>query len=387
MREKPVEVNQETIATRRLRTAGVSFLLMLPFLAATTYAQDLPLPEADVVIDGRDGLVRLAEVNRVRLDESLTYLSDVSAIAHFDDGAFVVASKQVASVIVYDANGKQRRILGRWGQGPGEYETPSLVRVDGRRVVVRDDGQSKYVAYDSSGTLQAEWRGLVSGPHDFAVSGPLIVGLTGQSFDFLVQGINTETGDTLRAGPSSVDVAAWHVVDGAGIAALADGKFYFAYPNENAFRVLDMEGLREQTVPLPREGFRQAAFPFDGYEDVNRSFGDGRMLRHVFKNSRIEGVRALEDYIVAMRADGELPLAEDDLAPKHRQRVRRFFVFDRGLTLVDVVTVDFEHLRMLGYAERGAAGNSLFYVLRAATNGGRDVQWTLLELGLARVQD
>lgn len=386
MRQKPVLAKRGSCSTRRLLTAGVSCLIALCALPAIQgIAQDLPLPDDKLVIEGREGQLQFAEVNRIRLDESLTYLSDVAAIAHFDDGAFVVASKQVASVIVYDADGKQRRIIGRWGQGPGEYETPSLVRVDGRRVFIRDDGQSKYIAYDSSGTLKAEWRGLVSGPQDFDVTGPLIVGLTGQSFDYLVQGINTETGDTLRAGPSSVEVASWHVVEGAGKAALSDHTFYYAYPNENAFHVLDLDEMTDESVPLPAEGFRQATYPFDGFEDINRSFGDGRMLRYVFKNSRVEGVRVLDDYVVAVRADGELPLAEDDLAPKHRQRARRFFVYDHELVLKDVVAVDFDHMRMLGYAERGAAANSLFYVLRAGTNGGRDVRWTLLELGLERI--
>ena len=386
MREEPVLANQGSSSTRRLQTAGVSSLIVLcSLLAPPGVAQDLPLPDDKLAIEGRDGLLRLAEVTRLRLDESLTYLSDVSAIAHFDDGAFVVASKQVASVIVYNADGKQRRIIGRWGQGPGEYETPSLVRVDGRRVFVRDDGQSKYIAYDSSGTLKAEWRGLVSGPQDFDVSGPLVVGLTGQSFDYLVQGINTETGDTLRAAPSSVEVASWHVVEGAGKAALSGRTFYYAYPNENAFHALDLGAMTDESVALPAEGFRQATYPFDGYEDINRSFGDGRMLRYVFKNSRVEGVRILDDYVVAVRADGELPLAEDDLAPRHRQRARRFFVHDHKHMLIDVLTVDFDHMRMLGYAERGAAANSLFYVLRAATNGGRDVRWTLLEMALERV--
>lgn len=394
MRTRPSVNGGSGAAERRFVGAGVRHCLRFAWVAALTassgivVAQDLPLPDAPISIEGESARIRLVETRRLALDESLTLLSDAHSLDFFDDGSFVIVSNQVAGVVIYEADGTQRRVLGNWGPGPGEYESPSIARVNGSTVFVRDNARSKYVAYDSSGAFAGEWTGHAGGPSDFAVAGKWIVALTGQDFEYLVKGFRIDgADDSLRAAPTNVEVASLHVVVGAGAAASDGRRFFYAYPNENAFRFRDLETREEREVRLPTDGFRISPYPFVGFEDINRSFGDDRMFRYVIKNSRTEGVRVIDDFVVAIRSDGEMPADEFEQVPTSRQRKRRYFVHDHTLRLIDTVSLELEHMRALGYSEAGTGENSLVFVTEASADAGRTVAWTLTELEFQQIRE
>jgi hypothetical protein len=165
-----------------------------------------------------------------------------------------------------------------------------------------------------------------------------------------------------------------------GAVGLDGDALYYAYPNENAIRSVDVRDRRESDVPLPEYGYRPKPYPFDGRDDINLSFFDKRMQDYALKNSRTEGARVLADYVLGIRADGEMPVEEGEFVPLSRQRERKYFVYGKDHRLVDVVPLDFQHMRMLGYSETGVWGNSLYFVVQASPDGGKSVTWTLLEM-------
>ena len=340
--------------------------------------QDMPPPPEPVVISGEQGVLQLVETRRITLDESKSYLADVNSADFFEDGSFVVASSKVARVVLYNADGTQRRVLGGWGPGPDEYERPTLVRAVGSTVYVRDNKQHKYMAIDSTGIVLSEWYGHTSGPDDFVVRGSWIISLNGQSFDYLIQGFDMSASDTLRAAPSSMEVSSNHVMAGAGNFGLDADRIHFAYPAENAFQTFDLSDGSLRSTPLPSPGYKRADYPFNGFEDTNRSLFDGRLMEYAARNSRAEGVHVLDDYIVALRADGEFPMETN--VPTSRLRNRKLFVHDRDLKLVDTIVVDYEMLRVFGGIESAVYGNSIYYIVQSSEDGGRSVRWTLYQL-------
>lgn len=324
----------------------------------------------------------MVEHRRIRLDESLVYLSGANSLDFFDDGSFVIASADVAAVVLYDGDGHQRRVLGSWGPGPLEYERPRIVRVAGRSVFVYDAGQGKYLAIDSSGRVMEEWKGTVRSPDDFVVRGSWIIGLMAHSEEFLIEGFDTASTDTMSAAPSNLETAARNAVDRATRFGADDERLYFAYPGRNELQVLDIAGGETSTVPLPSEGFKLEEFPFTNPADINVAMFDGRLLQHVYQNSRVDGADVLDDYVVVHRIDGELPLQGVLTIPSSRRRSRRLVVYNRSLRHVDTVVLDFETLRVLGRSEVGSDGNALYYVLEATPDGGRTVEWHMLEFRL-----
>lgn len=367
----------------RLSRALATAVAVTCFLTPTAIqAQDLPLPSEPVVVEGTRGVLQLAERRRLELNEPLALLSDVSSMDFFDDGSFVVVSAEVANVVLYDATGNQRMILGGWGPGPGEYDAPGVARVSGSSVFLRDNGQSKYMAFDTTGVLQGEWPGAPGGPHDMVVWGSWVVAFTGQSFTYLIRGFDTASGDTLAAAPSNMATSALHVVGGGGGIGRRDDRLYYVYPNENAIRTLDLVKHTGGRIDLPAKGYRSAPMEFVGREEINRSFFDGRMLRYVLQNSRTEAVRTLDDYVVAIRADGQMATQAGEQIPRNRQRVRRHFVFDAAHELVDIIEVKYDLMRRLGLNESGVDGNSFYYVVQSSADDGRTLKWTLVELAL-----
>jgi len=64
-----------------------------------------------------------------------------------------------ARIVKFDKDGKFLKTWGRKGSGPGEFDTPHNLVMDGRgRLLVADRGNSRIQAFDQQGKFLAEWK-------------------------------------------------------------------------------------------------------------------------------------------------------------------------------------------------------------------------------------
>ena len=95
-------------------------------------------------------------------------------------GNLYVFDLQPAQIKVFDADGEFSHLIGREGEGPGEYRA-GAVHVVGDTVVVHDAGNSRVVLFGTDGAAIGEWsaqgsrQGASPGRHDGAF--PSIVNL------------------------------------------------------------------------------------------------------------------------------------------------------------------------------------------------------------------
>lgn len=77
----------------------------------------------------------------------------VSALAELPDRSLLVLDRQAATIRHYDAEGHHLRDIGRAGEGPGEFDTPSALAVlsDGR-IAVLDGGGGRTLLFHPDGT-------------------------------------------------------------------------------------------------------------------------------------------------------------------------------------------------------------------------------------------
>lgn len=76
-----------------------------------------------------------------------------------DDGRFVVANQDPLEVRVYSLRGRLQHVIGREGEGPGEYRSAvSLVAWPGDSVLVYSSGTRRMSLFSLDGTLVREWR-------------------------------------------------------------------------------------------------------------------------------------------------------------------------------------------------------------------------------------
>lgn len=172
------------VGRRAVGIAGRAFVVLVCTLAPGCNALDEETPAAATVVLAaprdaqRRGDTTLVDVeafenafevaNRLVLeetDEAMTVLPMVSVGA---PGEFLLAEPREGQVNVYDTAGRLRRVVGRRGEGPGEFRAPIAARrtLDGG-IVVADVMLSRLTFFPSGGSGEPE---VVASPL------PLLVG-------------------------------------------------------------------------------------------------------------------------------------------------------------------------------------------------------------------
>lgn len=167
-----------------MRITGRVFALLLYPLAPGCNAAGEEIPAAAAVAlavprdtDGRGDttLVDLAAfenafevANRLELEETHEAMTVLPMVSQGSPGEFVIAEPGEGQVNVYDTAGRLRRVVGRRGEGPGEFRAPIAARrtLDGG-IVVADVMLSRLTFFPSGGSGEPE---VVASPL------PLLVG-------------------------------------------------------------------------------------------------------------------------------------------------------------------------------------------------------------------
>lgn len=94
---------------------------------------------------------RLVEEVRILSNDSstATSLTGVTALLALRDGTILSAHSREGVVRVFDSTGKFLRVLGRFGDGPGEFRSPNGVGLLGDTIWIRDIGNSRYHLYSA----------------------------------------------------------------------------------------------------------------------------------------------------------------------------------------------------------------------------------------------
>lgn len=99
--------------------------------------------------DETSSLVLEVEVGR----ESGMEFAYVSDAAVAEDGSLYVLDPRSRHVLWFDSSGNFVRALGRPGEGPGEFQAPVAIAVDGKDVMIWDTGTWRLTTFDSRGAL------------------------------------------------------------------------------------------------------------------------------------------------------------------------------------------------------------------------------------------
>lgn len=91
-------------------------------------------------------------------EEKGIYLSQVGELRASPQGLLFVSDQRSSEVQIYDINGKHLRTMGRFGQGPGEFMTPSQLAFLDDKVIVRDIGNQRIQSLAGSGAYLGGFR-------------------------------------------------------------------------------------------------------------------------------------------------------------------------------------------------------------------------------------
>jgi hypothetical protein len=136
-------------------------------------------------------LVDVKEEIRIKSNDSVSdmLLTGISDLAVLPDGRILTAHTREAVVRVFDQAGRLIKVIGRRGDGPGEFRSPVRARYVGDRIWVDDLGAQRYKLFDA---------------RTYAPVGSVVKGATGGYFLGLVSDTmsfhHTVAGDSARIG-------------------------------------------------------------------------------------------------------------------------------------------------------------------------------------------
>ena len=137
-----------TAARRRGRVAVHGWMIVGVLL--------LPACSADASIEGPT-TAQLTLVEDLRYPESIEHpLTSVRALAAAESGeVFVLDRRDVA--LRYGADGRLIDVIGRAGEGPGEFKTTRWIGAQGENFWVSDVGLRRLTLFDRSGEVLKDW--------------------------------------------------------------------------------------------------------------------------------------------------------------------------------------------------------------------------------------
>lgn len=352
----------------------LKYVILCVLLLGAACGGSQPVPDVDPYTTGRlesvHGRYVLERTGSTVLTENLTLVSMIMDVVLLSDGRFVVVSEGTTpEVIVYDAEGRQERVLGSKGRGPFEYGSVLGVAAHAGNVVVSDGDGLKLIEYRPTGEAVREITGLPGGIDRFyfTPSGQIVmyrkdggpdgyVGLYDPTRKGFVRFFGTR---------SEVHKLLMMYASSGGLAIRRDTVFY-ASPAEPAVHYVDLQTGAEGVIRIDDPDF---SVP----ELEDRTYSSDEIRSIIFNVSRVRGVFALEGILVAQFEHG-----------RWEEGRRTVLHVLEGNRQADAFLIDGALRKRLGEAARTARGNSLYFISEKENDGG-DVMRVLERWELRRL--
>ncbi|MEM3170725.1 MAG: 6-bladed beta-propeller [Candidatus Nitrosotenuis sp.] len=153
-------------------------LLLVLALCIISCQKNDEAPEPLVMRKANDSL-KLTEIEKIHLQaDSSRVIGVITSIQVAKNGDFYLNDESSATVQVYSSEGKFLRRIGKFGQGPGEFEHNKIIRLAQDGFGVRDLRSHKISFFDFEGNYLKDLR--------FATNPKIIV--LGEHFDYSPRG-------------------------------------------------------------------------------------------------------------------------------------------------------------------------------------------------------
>lgn len=287
-------------------------------------------------------LVLRKEIN---IYESIELLSDISDIGVLDDGSFWVTSFDAGRISIFDQNGLQKKIVGRWGKGPNEYDSPSEIYIKGNDVYVWDAGNLKILRYSLSGELVEEYGGFTRSASSFVIVDSLVVfnNSGGRSRDYItVYNMHNSNGASeleplyyFGIGMSVEDLVIGMLEGGEKISLNSSGDIYYVIPSFAGAHVIDGSMyIEREFVKYSEINLDVSRSVFSDKDDIQRGIVDGRVFKYLATNDRVLGFYEINSGYVLLVESGDYPLEKNERVSPEDERRLWFYKFSKQLDIV-----------------------------------------------------
>ena len=253
------------------------------------------------------------DTRQVTLDQSEQVLGNIASATALPSEEIVIATDD-PGVFVFESDGTFVRQLGQPGQGPFEYQNPTIVRAYDDNIAIWDAGNMKVTVYDQEGNSVNEWTGFTWSIADFEIRDGILYSYYGsvdapylRIWDLEAEEMIAEYDDAVSA-----ERAALTQMEGSGSLAFQEDRLYALDPSATAIQQYDMSQETETQLSIDDPAFELASLDVStpdelGFEDAMQ-FG--------ISSSRSYHITATESALLAVLQHGtvtyDAPLFEND---------------------------------------------------------------------------
>jgi hypothetical protein len=117
------------------------------------------------------------------LQENINLFSEISSFVPINDSIFAIASVNPAQILLYNLLGKQILKIGKFGNGPYEYISPSIVKYHNNRLYIWCSSNLRLLVFDINGKPLLEFTNFNKAIKNFQIIKNLLVTYSAGGFN------------------------------------------------------------------------------------------------------------------------------------------------------------------------------------------------------------
>lgn len=326
----------------------------------------------------------------VTLDQSEQLLGQPQSATRLSNDRLVVTTAD-PGVFLFESDGSFVRQLGAAGQGPFEYQNPSIVRAFNDNIAIWDAGNMKVTVYSQEGDTVSEWTGFTWGVADFAIHDGVLYSYYGsvdapylRIWDLEAEEMIAEYDDE-----ESVERAALAQMHGTGSLALHDGSIYALNPAESSVQQFDVADGDVVRYPINDTAFTMEPLEASSISELNSMFAE--VMEFSLSSSRSYKVVATPSALLTVMQHGTItydaPLFRNNGMPNPDARMESYnrylhvhqLTYEGEATRCQRIDIDIEQVQndhvILGPTPHG-------FIYRTIQETNDDVEYVLTEYAL-----
>jgi WD40 repeat protein len=266
------------------------------------------------------------------LKENINLFKDISSFTIVNDSNFAISSINPSQVFLYDFKGNQLVKVGKNGNGPYEYLTPSLVKSYENRIYIWCSTKLKLFVFDIYGNPMTEYTNFNKAIKNFLITDNYFVIYSAGGFDdgiIQLYDLNKKEFVKKSFGNQSNEHKILNAFQCSGALALNNNKVLFCSNDQAIINEIDINNLQLVKYPINDPQFKVEKVKMDHVQflaNVNSS------IRYIFSSDLITGIYCTDKYYIVSGESGKVIMDGFNFKDTSARRLV-FYVIDMNMKL------------------------------------------------------
>ncbi len=262
------------------------------------------------------------------LKSNIKFFGEISSMDFVDSTSFIIASKKPADIFRLGTDGLQVNEIGRYGKGPFEYISPSIVKVCNGNVYVWCEQTLKLIIYEPNGTGIREYTNFKKAIKTFEVYANYVVFYVSGGFkESLIEILDLDRNEIVyRSGTPSEEHLLLSLLEQAGGMAVSDSLLYYVVPDNLSYNVIDLNNFSSEKVEVDDKEFFVTKLNENANYIINKN--RDKAFDYLWHNSCVTDICVTDGIICLIAELGDYIIDKGNF--DYSERYCAFYFFDKN---------------------------------------------------------